>query len=87
MSKSLVWGPWRDDGFGRLEPFDLDGDFLPDEGHVIGVGLSHAQHYAFAIDIENQISSVDVNQLTFLDVIPEGFALDPIGEEWETGGV
>ena len=27
VSKSLVWGPWRDDGFGELEPFDLDGDF------------------------------------------------------------
>ena len=41
VSKSLVWGPWRDDGFDGLEPFDLDGDFLPDEGHVIGIGLPH----------------------------------------------
>ena len=59
-------GPWRDDGVGGLEAFDIDADGFVDEGARIGVALNHPQHYSYQIQIEQCGDSVG---LVYLDTI------------------
>ena len=81
---SLVSGPLRDND-GMFEGIDLDGDTIPDEGPLIGIGLPHEQRYAYSISIKNGGTLGDLTQLAFLDVIPDKFEFDPDGEDEADG--
>lgn len=80
ISKRLVSGPWKEDDTGGLVAFDANGDGRVDKGYVVGIGLTHAQHFAVAVDISNDSASEGMSGLAFVDALPEGFALDAAGE-------
>jgi len=88
VATALVSGPLREDGFGGLEVFDLDGDAIPDEGALIGVRRGHAQHYSYDIGVTNLGSVGSLSGVGFLDALPYGFAFDPDGEAFaDTGSI
>jgi hypothetical protein len=87
IAKAFATGPWREDDAGELVPFDVDGLGRLDEGRLIGVGLDHAQHYAYTIAISHAGAAADtLDGLSFLDVLPDGFKLDPKGEAFDDSG-
>ncbi len=88
VQTSLVSGPWRDDGAGNLEPFDVnnDGSTTPaDEGKLIGIDVPHAQYYVYQIEIVNHGPNSALDNFSFLDILPDGFRLSSFAEEACTG--
>lgn len=80
---TLAGGPWRDGGSGNLVPFDVNGDGTTDAadaGKLVGIGLSHAQYFAYEIGIENTGATGDLDEYAFLDVLPDGFRLSADAE-------
>jgi hypothetical protein len=87
VEKSLLSGPWRETGAGELVHFDVDGLGRVDEGLLIGVGLGFAQHYAYAIVISHDgADDTALDDVAFLDALPQGFELDPEGEAFADSG-
>jgi hypothetical protein len=90
MSLALVSGPLKDDGLGGRTPFDIDDDSENDVGPVIGIGLAHAQGYAYEVQVKGTIPnpvSCDDPDLIVLAEIPRSFALDPDGEDFQFDGM
>jgi hypothetical protein len=83
----FVEGPLMDSGDGLLVSFDANDDGMIDEldEMVAAIGLPHAQHFEYQLDIRNKGVTGSLADMATLTSVQEGFELDDTGEDQADG--